>query len=213
MTENPPIRILLVDDHDMVRRGLAVFLEAFDDLQLVAEARGGAEAVEMCARHGPDVVLMDLVMPDMSGVEATQIIRERFPEIQVVALTSFKDEEMIRPVLEAGAISYLFKSVSIDDLADALRAAHAGRSVLAPEATRALLAAARRPHPADYDLTEREIDVLRHIVQGLNNPEIADELGVSRSTIKSHVSNILQKLGTTNRLQAAQLAVREKLLE
>lgn len=212
MSKSESIRVMLVDDHDMVRRGLAVFLQAFDDLLLVGEASSGAEALRLCAESRPDVVLMDVVMPGMDGIAATRELRRQYPQAQVIALTSFKDEELVQPVLKAGAISYLFKNVSIDELAEAIRAAKAGRSTLAPEATRALIAAATRPSPPGHDLTQRERDVLALIVEGLNNPDIAERLGVSRSTVKTHVSNILSKLGVTSRIEAVTLALQHKLV-
>src|SRR5581483_7460487 len=134
MSTQAPIRVLLVDDHDMVRRGLATFLAVFDDLELVGEARDGAEALRLCAEVQPDVVLMDLMMPDMDGASATQEIRRRWPRIQVIALTSFPEPGLLQRVLQAGAISYLLKNVSADALHAAILAAHAGRSTLAPEA-------------------------------------------------------------------------------
>lgn len=212
MSDRETIRVMLVDDHDMVRRGLAVFLQAFDDLQLVAEASSGAEAIQLCARHEPDVILMDLVMPDMDGVETTRTICERFPDVQVIALTSFKDESRMQPVLQAGAISYLFKNISIDDLADAIRAAKAGRSVLASEVTQTLLEAARRPSQPTHNLTTREKEVLALIAERLSNPQIAERLTISRSTVKTHVSNLLAKLNVDSRLEAAKIALEQDLV-
>jgi len=209
-TPSPPIRVLLVDDHAMVRRGLATFLMVFDDLELAGEAVDGIAAIQLCAQVNPDVVLMDLIMPEMDGAGATRIIRQQFPEIQVIALTSFKEEELVQNVLEAGAIGYLLKDVSADELAEAIRAAHAGRATLAPEAAQALVHAANQP-PAP-DLTERERMVLALLVEGLNNTQIAGKLSVSPSTIKSHVSNILSKLGVASRTEAAALALRHRLV-
>jgi NarL family two-component system response regulator LiaR len=211
MSESSPIRILLVDDHAMVRRGLATFLGVFDDLELVGEAANGEAAIQLCAQVRPDVVLMDIVMPDVDGVTATRAIRGQFPEIQVVALTSFKDKGLVQDALQAGAIGYLLKDVSADTLAEAIRAAHAGRATLSPGAAQALARAAAQPPPG-HDLTERECDVLALLVQGLNNTQIADKLVVSPSTIKSHVSHILSKLGVASRTEAAALAVRHGLV-
>ncbi len=215
MTESTPIRVMLVDDHDMVRRGLAVFLKVKADLELVGEARDGEEAVRMCGQVRPDVILMDLKMPKMDGAEATQIIRERWPQVQVIALTSFQEKELVQDVLQAGAISYLLKNVSDDALAEAIRAAHAGRPTLAPEATQALiqatLSASQGPAPG-HDLTPREREVLALMAEGLNNPEIAERLTVSRSTAAAHVSSILSKLGAVNRAEAISLAFRYKLV-
>ncbi len=207
-----PIRILLVDDHLMVRRGLAVMLQAFDDLALVGEAATGAEALRLCAERQPDVVLMDLQLPDMMGVEVTRALRTAHPTVQVVALTSFRDEAWVQAALQAGAIGYLLKDVSIDALAAAIRAAHAGRPTLALEATQALIHAATRPAPPGHDLTERERAVLALLVEGLDNVAIAERLGVSRATVKTHVSNLLSKLGAASRTEAAALALKHKLI-
>ncbi len=212
MTEPIPIRVILVDDHEMVRRGLAVFLQAFDDLQLIGEAANGVEALRLCAELQPDVVLMDLVMPEMDGIDTTRAIRQQFPDTQVIALTSFKEDAMVGKALQAGAVGYLFKDVSIDELANAIRAAKAGRPTLAPAAAQALIKAATQPLPLGHDLTPRERDVLALLVEGLNNPEIAERLSVSRSTVKTHVSNILAKLGVTSRVEAVTLALQHKLV-
>jgi NarL family two-component system response regulator LiaR len=203
---------MLVDDHTMVRRGLATFLKVFDDLELAGEAANGEDAIQLCAQIRPDVVLMDMVMPDMDGVTATHAIRQQFLEVQVIALTSFKDRELVQDALQAGAIGYLLKDVSADELAQAIRAAHAGRATLSSEAAQALVQAAAQPPTPGHDLTERERDVLALLVEGLNNRQIADNLVVSPSTIKSHVSHILAKLGVASRTEAAALAVRHRLV-
>jgi NarL family two-component system response regulator LiaR len=211
MSTSNPIRVMVVDDHDMVRRGLAAFLQIKADLELVAEASNGQEAVDVCERVQPDVVLMDLVMPEMDGTVATRVIRERWPQVQVIALTSFQERKLVRGALQAGAISYLLKNVSVDDLTEAIRAAYAGRSTLAPEAVQALIQL-DEPEPAlGYDLTSREREVLALIVDGLSNPEIAERLTVSRSTAKAHVSNILSKLGVSNRAEAIALTLQNDL--
>lgn len=207
-----PIRVMLVDDHTMVRRGLVTFLKVFDDLQLAGEAENGAEAIQRCAEIKPDVVLMDMVMPGMDGVSATRAIRQQFPKVQVIALTSFKEGELIKNALEAGAIGYLLKDVSADELARAIRAAHSGRATLSPEAAQALVQNAHQ-HPAPgQDLTEREREVLTLMIEGLNNTQIAGKLSVSPSTIKSHVSNILSKLGVASRTEAVTLALRNRIV-
>jgi len=211
MQEQTPIRILLVDDHDMVRRGLAVFLLANDDLVLVGEATNGVEALEKCAEFRPDVVLMDLMMPVMDGITAIRLIRMRYPETQVIALTSFSEEKLVETSLQAGAIGYLFKNVSVDELAAAIRAARVGRPTLAPEATKVLIQKTTRPPAIGEDLTNRERDILRLLVDGLSNPEIAEQLNLSRSTVKTHVSHILEKLGVDSRVEAVTLAIRHNL--
>jgi len=211
MTPMKPIRVLLVDDHAMVRRGLATFLMTFDDLEMAGEATNGDVAIKQCAQVQPDVVLMDIMMPGLDGVAATRAIRQQFPQVQVIALTSFKEEAMIQGVLQAGAIGYLLKDVSADELAQAIRAAHAGRATLSPEVTQALVRAVSQPPALGHDLTTREKDVLALMVQGLSNNEIADKLVVSPSTVKSHVSSILSKLNVGSRTEAVALAVRHKL--
>jgi NarL family two-component system response regulator LiaR len=212
MTEIEPIRVLLVDDHAVVRSGLGAFLLAYDDLELVGEAGSGEEAVRMCSRVTPDVVLMDLVMPGMDGAAATQAIRERCPDIQIIALTSFKEKNLVQGALEAGAIGYLLKNVSADELANAIRSAHAGRPTLAPEAAQVLIRSTREGPPPGFDLTPREREVLALMVEGLTNPDIAERLVTSRSTVKFHVSNILSKLGVSSRTEAVALTLQEKIL-
>lgn len=213
MTLSQPIRVMLVDDHTMVRRGLATFLKVYDDLELVGEAVDGEAAVQLCARILPDVILMDMVMPNMNGVAATNLIRQQFPTVQVIALTSFKEGKLVQDALQAGAIGYLLKDISAEKLAQAIRAAHAGRSTLSPEASQTLVQAATQPLALGHDLTEREQAVLVLMVTGVNNSEIAEKLGVSPSTIKSHVSHILFKFDVTSRTEAVALAVRHHLVE
>ena len=214
MTESSPqpIRVLLVDDHTMVRRGLVTFLKVFDDLQLAGEAENGSDAIKLCGEIQPDVVLMDMVMPDMDGATTTRIIRQQFPQVQVIVLTSFKEGDLIKNALEAGAIGYLLKDVSAEELAKAIRAAYAGRVTLSPEAAQSLVETANLPPPPGLDLTEREREVLALMIEGLNNTQIAGRLTVSPSTIKSHVSNILSKLGVASRTEAVTLALRNHIV-
>jgi NarL family two-component system response regulator LiaR len=213
MKQTDVIRVLLVDDHEMVRVGLTMLLAAFDDLELAGEAVNGLEALQMCAEVKPDVVLMDILMPEMGGIEATKAVLEQFPDIRVVAMTSLEEEHLVQDALKSGAIGFLMKNVSIDELASAIRRAHAGQPALSPEATQALITTATRPPEPEYELTSREMDVLTLLVDGLNNPEIAERLSISRSTVKTHVSNILKKLGVTSRVEAVRLAIERKLVE
>ena len=213
MTETQFIKVLIVDDHAVVRKGLRAFLLAFPDLKLVGEACDGEEAIQICALRRPDVVLMDVVMPKMDGTAATQKIRNEFPETQVIALTSFKDDKLVQEILNAGAIGYLLKNITADKLASAIRAAKAGQPTLAPEATKALIQNARRPSRPNFNLTPREMEVLQLMARGLNNPQIAEELTVSRSTVKFHVSSILSKLGIASRTEAVAVAIQSKLID
>ncbi len=212
MTEQRPIRVMIVDDHAVVRSGLSAFLMAYDDLQLVGEASGGEAAVRLCPQLKPDVVLMDLVMPGMDGVASTAAIKERCPHIQVIALTSFVEGERVQAALKAGAISYLLKNVSADELVKAIRGAAMGQPTLSSDAARVLIQATTEKPAPKYDLTERELEVLALMVKGLNNPDIAERLVVSQSTVKFHVSNVLSKLGVATRTEAVALAIQRRLI-
>lgn len=212
MVQARTIRVLIADDHDMLRSGLAVFIETCHDIKLVGEAANGLEAIEVCSQVQPDVILMDLLMPEMDGITATRLIRQQFPNIKVVALTSYTDEALVQAALNAGVISYLVKSISIDALGDAIRDAYAGKATLAREATQALVNAAQRPPAPIYRLSKREHEVLTLIVQGKSNREIAHCLTVGVSTVKKHVSNILTKLNTNSRTEAVAIAVRHNLV-
>lgn len=207
-----PIRVVIVDDHTMVRRGLATFLKVHDDLQLVGEAENGEEAIQLCACVMPDVVLMDIIMPIMDGVAATRIIRHKFPNIRVIMLTSFMDEKLINDALASGAIGYLVKNVLGEEMARAIRAAHAGHVSLAQEVAQVLVDEVTQSPIPGIDLTEREREVLNLMIEGLNNTQIAAGLNVSTSTIKTHVSNILSKLGVTSRTEAVTHALRSRIL-
>ncbi len=208
-----PITILITDDHAIVRQGVRAFLDAQPDLRVVAEAESGEQAVTLAAEHVPDVALMDLLMTGMDGVEATRRVRQASPRTQVVVLTSYHDDEHIFPALRAGAISYLLKSVRMEELAEAVRRAARGEASLHPRvATRVLqeLHGARRAaSPGLAELTERELEILKLIATGLNNADIAAQLVISENTVKGYVSNILSKLHLADRTQAAVLAWRE----
>lgn len=211
MANQSEIRVIVVDDHDMVRRGLAAYLNTHPDISLIGEAGNGKEALDLCRELQPDVVLMDLMMPEMGGIEATTRIRAQYPQTQVIALTSFREKQLVENAIQAGAISYLLKKVTGDDLAAAIRSAHTGQSTLSPEITQEII----KPEPGPmvgHDLTPREREVLALMVEGLTNPEIADRLTISRATATSHVSHILHKLGVSNRAEAIVLAVRRNII-
>ena len=206
------IRVMLVDDHNVVRSGLATFLRAYDDLELVGEARNGLEAVDLCREKKPDVVLMDLMMPEMDGIAATRAILADYPEIKIIAMTSFDEEELVHGVLAAGAMSYLLKNVTSDELAKAIRDAVSGRSTLSPEAARVLVQATRPTKQPWLELTEREMEVLNLVAQGQSNQRIADGMFISIATVKAHVSNILSKLQVSSRTEAIAYAIKHRLV-
>jgi NarL family two-component system response regulator LiaR len=206
------IRVLVADDHTMVRKGLIVLLENFDDIEVVGEASDGEMALAQCRKTPVDVVLMDMIMPRMDGIVATREIRASLPATNVIMLTSFSEEQNVQDALQAGAIGYLMKNISGDELANAIRRANEGQSTLAPEATQALIRMTTRPPAMGSDLTEREREVLALMIEGLNNREIAERLIISSSTVKNHVSSILEKLGTTSRTHAVALALENNIL-
>lgn len=212
MSKQRTIRVMIVDDHELVRSGLKSFLRVYDDLELVGEASSGEMAISLCPQVKPDVVLMDMVMPGMDGVAATRAILERHSQVQVIALTSFQEGSLVEEALQAGAIGYLLKDVAVDELAEAIRSAYAGRSTLAPAAAQALAQAAIQPSEVDFELTERQLQVLALIVEGLSNVEIAERLTISLPTARFHVSTILAKLGASNRAEAAAIAVKYDLI-
>jgi NarL family two-component system response regulator LiaR len=212
MDESNSIKIMLVDDHSMVRKGLCAFLKNKPDLEVIAEARDGREAIEKCEESQPDVILMDLIMPDLGGVAATRIILERWPEIHVLALTSFQEKNLVQEALQAGATGYLLKNVTGEELADAIRSTYAGKPTLAKEAIASLIQTEPSEPSPGKDLTRRELEVLSLLVKGMSNPEIAGKLSVSRATVKSHVSSILSKLDVSNRAEAIALAIEHKIV-
>lgn len=209
---NAPIRVLLADDHQLVRTGLATMIAGFSDLELVGQAGNGAEAVLLCTQCHPDVVLMDLVMPEMDGVAAMQVIHRTYPEIRLIALTSFKDEDLVSAALQAGAISYLLKDASVDELMAAIRAAYHGRPTLSWEAAQALITGQARARKAEPDLTDREREVLAQMAAGLTNRQIASQLDISPFTVNAHVSRILSKLGAASRTEAVAVAIQHGLI-
>jgi NarL family two-component system response regulator LiaR len=212
LPEQKRIRVMLVDDHAVVRSGLGAFLQVYPDLELVGEAENGEEAVMRASMLEPDVILMDLIMEGMGGVEATRIIRQKLPDTQIVVLTSYREDDLVQGALQAGAIGYLLKNVTANELASAIRAAHARRMTLSSEAAQALLQASISPLPAGNELTDREKEVLNLMVEGLNNNEIAEKLVVSASTVKFHIGNIFSKLGVDNRVAAVTMALQRKLV-
>lgn len=213
------IRLIVVDDHFRVHQGLEALEDVFDDLTIVGHASNGGEAIEQVAQLRPDVVLMDVIMPVMDGIEATQRIHSRFPSIKILALSSFQDTESVKAMIKAGAVGYVLKNATIDDLAHTIRAAHTGTIVLAPEFVSMLLNTpeqsddkpARRSE--DFGLTQREREILKQVVAGKNNSEIAALLVISVSTVKFHVSSIFNKLSVTNRVEAARAALEHNLLD
>lgn len=205
------ISVLVVDDHAVVRGGLRLFLLAFPDLNLVGEAANGQEALQLCAVQRPDVVLMDLMMPGMSGVEATRAIRRAYPHTQVIALTSFLDTQLVQDVLEAGAVGYMLKSAQAAELAEAIRAAKNGKTTLSSEATTTLIQQ-KGATPLHQELTDREWEVYRLLLEGKTNAEIAAVLVVGVSTVKYHVSRVLSKLGVNSRAEAIAYGVQHHLV-
>ena len=213
MGEKAKIRVLSVDDHEIMRGGIRYLLLAVEDVELVGEAQSGEEALNLCETLHPDVILMDMRMPGMDGIQTTQLIRQRYPEIQILVLTSFEEEEMIQQAMQAGAIGYLQKGISVDELADAIRSAYAGKPTLSPEAFHVLVqSSVSQPQKPDFDLTERELQVVEMLVHGLSNTEISNRLVITGATVKYHISNILRKLGAANRTEAAALAVQHDLV-
>jgi NarL family two-component system response regulator LiaR len=210
MAEIKRIRVMIVDDHAVVRSGLSAFLSVYPDLEMVGEAESGEDALARIGLLQPDVILMDLMMPGMDGVQTTRAVKQKYPHIQIVALTSFKEENMVQGALQAGAMGYLLKNVSATELSSAIRSANSKRMTLSSEAAEVLVQAATQTVPASDDLTEREREVLGLMVEGLNNGEIAERLVVSQSTVKFHIANIFAKLGVDNRVGAVTMALQRR---
>ncbi len=209
------VRVLVADDHHVVRRGLIFFLKTQKEIEIAGEAKDGLEAVEQTGRLKPDIVLMDLDMPNMNGIEATRMIKQKYPETKVLMLTSFSDQDHVIPALEAGASGYQLKDIEPDELVKAIVQVTQGENQLHPKATSHLLSHLsnkdKKKSPID-ELTKRELDVLKEIAKGKSNKEIAASLFITEKTVKTHVSNLLSKLEISDRTQAALLAVREKLV-
>ena len=204
-----PIQVIIVDDHLMVRDGLKVFLSVYEDIEVVADTEDGQIALELCLQLHPDVVLMDIVMPEMDGPTATALILEQCPQVQVIALTTFVEQELVQQALKAGAISYLLKDVHPDRLAQAIRDACVGQGTIDATVAQALIQANNQSVNQENTLTARELEVLRLLAQGIPNKEIALALNISLGTVRFHTSNIYMKLGVSNRTEAARLAIEE----
>jgi NarL family two-component system response regulator LiaR len=212
MLRQEPIRVLIVDDHIMLRNGLKQFIDTYDDFILAGEARNGEEAVQKCEENPPDVVLMDLSMPVMDGIEATRKIVHQNQAIKIIVLTGYHEQDQVEQALQAGATSYILKDTSPEDLAMSIHSAYAGQSTLSPEATEALIQMTRQKPALGSDLTERERQVLALLVAGLSNTQIAVKLTISISTVKYHVGGILSKLGVNSRSEAIALAWKHHLI-
>ena len=212
MDNTKRIKVMIVDDHPIVRSGMVTMLLAFDDLELIGEASSGSAALAKCQQSLPDVILMDMVMPGMDGLETTRAILEQYPSVKIIILTSFTKENMVQDALEAGAIGYILKSVSIDHLAEAIHSAVAGQPTLSPEATLSLVKSKTGPLELNPELTPREKQVLALMAEGMSNEEIANRLVISQATARHHVSACIRKLGAANRTDAAVMAVKFKLV-
>ncbi len=207
------IRVLIVDDHPLVRHGINTLLEVYDDIEVIGEAENGREALEICEKYMPDIVLMDLIMPEVNGIEATKKILKNWSSIKVVILTSFIDKKLIEDSLKAGAIGYVLKNISGDNLVATIRDADNGKSRLSSEASDFLISNLKNPTVTKYQLTNQERNIMACLVEGLSNKKISQKLVLSLSTVKFHVSNILNKLGASNRAEAISITLKNNLLE
>lgn len=213
MSKKYKIKVMVVDDHPLVRHGIKTVFEAYDDIVLVAEADNGKKAIEMCKECSPDIILMDMVMPVMDGAEATAQLIKKWPDIKIIALTSFNDKDLIKKSLKAGAISYILKNISGIKLVKTIKDVYKGKFALSSQATRILLSELRETTKDTIKLTEREKEILALMAGGLSNKQIAEKLFLSNSTVKFHVSSILTKLGASKRTEAVYLALKQKLVE
>lgn len=212
MMASKSIRVMIVDDHPIVRDGLKNMLLAFDDLALTGEAENGRAALAICQQELPDVILMDILMPGMDGIQAARAILDQFPDVKIIMLTSYPKDDLVQEALDAGAVGYILKNASIDAIAGAIRSAHSGEYALGPDAMKALIHSKNAAPKPGSDLTKRELEVLALIVEGLSNEEIGERLVISPATAKHHVSVCIQKLGAANRAQAAALAIKNSLV-
>lgn len=210
-----PIRIMLVDDHSQVHRSLSIVNDSYPDILLVAHASNGQEAVEQSHEHTPDVILMDVIMPIMNGIEATRIIHQRQPHVKILALSSFQDDESVQKMMESGAVGYILKNSSLDDLVNSIRTIYSGKTVFSAEVTHALFAPKSETIKVtdDYGLSLRELEILKHLIKGLSNKEIAALLIISEATVKFHVRSILAKFNVSGRVEAVALAVEKHLIK
>ena len=207
MSNPETIKVMVVDDHPIIRDGMKNMLLAFDDLVMTGEAEDGKVALACCHQNTPDVILMDLIMPGMDGILATRLILEQYPQVKIIILTSFLEDGAVDEDIKAGAKGYILKNAPIDNLANAIRTVYSGQQILAPEAMESLLHQKKNLPKLGGDLSQRELEVLALIIQGLSNEQIAEKLVISPATAKHHVSACIQKLGATNRAQTAALAV------
>ena len=212
MNDGNKIRVITVDDHEILRSGIAFSLQAYKDLELVGQAESGEQALILIQKTKPDVALMDMQMDGMDGVETTQAIREQYPQVKVLALTSFYDKDLVQRALQAGAVGYLIKGIPAKELADTIRSAYSGKTILSPEASQALIHLDEQSANLGFDLTDRELEVLPLLANGMSNAEIAQQLTISPSTAKHHVRSILSKLGAANRAEAVALAIQHDLI-
>jgi len=212
MTTNKTIRVMLVDDHVHVHEAIAETLSLASDISLVAQANNGFEAITLCKRFVPDVILMDIVMPKLNGIEATKQILEIYPNIKILALSSFQDKNSVEAMLESGAVGFILKDDGSDDIADIIRTANKGKSVLSSDIMNLILESNKGVATSDVVLSTRELEILKLIAQGLNYGEIAEQLSISYSTVRFHVTNINSKLGATSRTEAVSLATKAGLI-